>query len=938
MLKRDSLLCKKTQQISVLFMFLTFLLLTCNILSTEQADTLELGKSYFHDLNGEQSTYFVLPKLSTPLVNETKLIFTLTSISGDADIYLSFTNQNPGPDSYDLKSSTREEDLIEIDSTKSSGPYYVSVRAFKKNAYFSIIAYRTDGHIEVQDGIPQVAHVIRQGYTYFKYDASEPFTISSTAIYGDPDIYVSDVSEFPSKYDYVYKKSGVGSDLLPIIPTSPKIFYIAVYGFGSDGYFNLEITSRNTTALLSGGIPMVERVTSGQYQYFKFKLAYEADMLIKVLKKSFSGDPTLYVSTTNERPDADNYEWRSESAFRSEELALSAAHAGYYYLSVYDDSFFDLEFAIVIEFPQSSQIITSGSSYVGTVVADKDVYYKAYFELKAGDHAKYMEITATTSTGGQVQLYASNTAEFPTSENAKFVGNDIMSSNVIHINEPETGWLYISLHGVVDTNYTITVTQAKQFVILDPGVTASFSINGGQYRDFVFQADTANDHDVVVSLYSMNGDADVYISTSPNVSRTEYIWKSTSGFSDVLTIDKNDPARKSHEYTGQLFIAVYGFIDSYFSITTFFANSTVEIYDGLPITGVVAREDYSYFKYYMHNSASLSISLRTTSTGDADLYVSRQTVYPTKDNKEWQSWKAGDDFVNIDYAGQGWYYIGVYGFMRNQSFVLTATSGVESLGGNGYSLVDYVTKGQYRYYRSYMLHDENYPVITGVTLVSGHTELYANNNSTLPSSTAHKYGDTAWPGNFITVAPAEATSGTWTFAVYGVENSYYYIHASSRDVQGGLRRGEPKIGVVKKGESVYFRYPYEYGVTSTYSVYVNQINSIPSRVGVYVDQYPNKYPNVTSNKLHAEETDDILLPLPDADTSDGYYITIHAYDADVRFQISFDLEGEPVYLTEDQPNKVSTKVGKNHYFEVPAIPILPGQKNKQVTSCCFFLC
>jgi len=426
----------------------------------------------------------------------------------------------------------------------------------------------------------------------------------------------------------------------------------------------------------------------------------------------------------------------------------------------------------------------------------------------------------------------------------------------------------------------------------------------------------------MISVHSFTGDADFFIGIESNVSRNNFIWSSQLGNSDVLTISKNDPNRRLPAFNGQFFIAVYGFRDAYFSISAFYANTTIELIDGVPVSGIVQQGEYRYYKYTLTNSGSLSFNLRgTEADSDPDLYVATEYPNPTREHKQYESWKLGDDFLNIPYASAGNYYIGVYGFAANTTFILSVSADYESLSSFGYSIVDYVAKGQYRYYATYLYPDEVNPMVTGVTLVSGHTELYVSSNATAPSKDVYQYKDVSWPGNFLSVVPSNITRGRWMYAVYGIEDSYYLIHTSTREVQGALRRGEPKIGVVKKGEYAYFKLSYYLGPQAgSYYVYVNQIASIPGRVAVYVDQYPHTFPNATSNKWSAQGDDDILVTLDGMSTSSSIYVGVHAVDQDTRFQIVIAETTEPVYLTEEQPNKVQAKANERNFFQVPALP------------------
>jgi len=935
---KSILFCPSLNLLAVAFLLLCLLLPLC---SAQHQGDLTLGETKLSELSPDQPHFFTIPQLESPLSNDVRLIVCLTSFCGDADLYLSVSNRFPGPESgYDLSSYSRVgQDFIEVNSTMSgalpTGPYYIGVHASQHKASYSIVASKTDMHITVTDGVPQAAHVGRNQYTYFKYVSSgNSFTVTATAIYGNPDFYISSLVPFPSRTNYTMKKSGVGSDYLDVYPSEPTTYFIAVYGFGSNSYFNLEVKEANTTGLLTIGIPSFETIQASSTKYFKFKLTYETDLKIKVKKKTYSGDPSLFVSTVHQKPSVDNSEWRGQTQFRDEELSITKndityTSYGYYYIAVYDASIFNVDVFMSVELSDISDMITRGNPATGVAPAGKSVYYKVYYDMKPGEHAQYLEITATPrNSGGKLQLYASNTKEFPDST-AQFHGSDVLNSNVIRIDDPAIGWLYITLLANNYSSYSLTASQEKQYIDLDAGVPAFYNIRGGLYRDFRFRVDPKND--VVISMHSYSGDADLYVGTTTNVSRQNYIWTSAAGSSDVLTISKNDPGRQSPEFSGQLYIAVYGFRDSSFNITAFTVSSIVDIYNGVSLTGSLKRGKYARFKYYLTCTASLYMNLRGLSEqSNPDLYVSMENVYPDKHNSRWTSTNFGDDFLHIPYASQGWYYIGVDGFRDNTTFTLNVSAGAATLSSYGYSLIDYVHKGHYRYYNSSLLPKGVNPVVTGVTLIAGHTELYANTNGISPSRSQSTYKDTSWPGNFISVKAVE-TENLWSFAVFGVETSYYFIHVSPSDTQGSLKLAEPKIGFVKKGESVRFKYSF-YDTASGYSVFLNRVASIPSKVAVYVDQYPNMYPNATSHRWTAEGTDDLLLQLPGAYTAVTVYITVNSFDADVRFQISITDETESITLTEEQPNMVTTKSGQKHFFKVLSISRFPGANNSQLYS------
>ena len=88
---------------------------------------------------------------------------------------------------------------------------------------------------------------------------------------------------------------------------------IGVYAF-ADSEFSIVATTLAGLVRLQAGVPFRDNVGAGEWEYFMFTNP-DPSVDITFTLTSFSGDPDMYISATNPRPDnhLGNYTWRSQS-------------------------------------------------------------------------------------------------------------------------------------------------------------------------------------------------------------------------------------------------------------------------------------------------------------------------------------------------------------------------------------------------------------------------------------------------------------------------------------------------------------------------------------------------------------------------------------------------------------------------------------------------
>eukprot|EP00741_Cyanophora_paradoxa_P023646 tig00021608_g22840.t1 len=212
----------------------------------------------------------------------------------------------------------------------------------------------------------------------------------------------------------------------------------------------------------------------------------------------------------------------------------------------------------------------------------------------------------------------------------------------------------------------IAVLSAPAPTLLKEGTPTAGAVAGGEYAFYKFHVPNL-EHHLRVEVKARQGDPNVYISTStekPTVS--DATWRSESAGDDLLVIPTSDP----HFKPGYFYFGIigYGARETAFEITCSTARGhgqLVALHPGVPVSGQVLQGQYKYYRVRAVDVVFLKVSLEVRS-GDADLFISNRTEYPTAEEYSWNSGETGSDSIVImhadpDYA-DGLFHIGVYGY------------------------------------------------------------------------------------------------------------------------------------------------------------------------------------------------------------------------------------------------------------------------------------
>ncbi|KAG2388673.1 hypothetical protein C9374_000112 [Naegleria lovaniensis] len=888
-------------------------------------------------VQGNAIQYYYITNIPDLVSSNSSLSFIVTPISGDADVYVSTTRLPDinDPMSYQWSSTVQSgTDTVTINKQsagyKAGGPYYIAVHGYQKPALFSILVLNSDLPTFISESLPQNVFVDSNQFLYFTYVANSAgyFSISVNALFGDPNLYVSTTDSKPGPNNAQWKKESIGDDYIFINAPSPATYYIAVTGRDHERtQSNLQISSLSTQGLVADGLRVYDKIPSSGKTYFKFFVATPADSIQFTCNKlSFFGDPDIYISKTNEYPSKTSYDWKEEGSGTSTiTISDSAQLSGWFYIGIVDDSFFDVDYFLLITTTFANARLSNGVPITKGLLANKVDYYIFYVEANTQGGQTELDVIVTPRSGQELIVYGSSTFRNPSETSHDLEGVLVGGSIVLHKDNSPAGPYYISVTSLSNTNYTITATTKNSYIELIDSVEYSSTVGSKKQKVFVFPI-ANNDVDVGISLTSMSGDADMYISINEDVSKNKYDWHSMSASrSEFIHIPANAAQRHSSQFTGRLFIAVYGYNAATFSIVAYSQGNTIELESGVPVSGVLEKSgDSQYYKYYQSNPGSLTFNLQPGyESHDPDIYVSRTNPKPGPQDYDEHGITLGDDIISITNAQPGNYFIGVYTFSPNTSYVLVVSSNYMNLGSYGVPLLDTVPKGQFRYYYTSVVPGE-YGVVGGVTLIEGQTRLYVSNKTDHPSESSYTYADTNYPGNLISVNPSSemnldgAISAEWVYAVYGVEDSTYFIHSSYMAYQAELKLGLPTIGeseCCEKGSLFLYHTPFT--ADKDYYVYVNSLTGDRAFTAVYIDQ-DHTHPNASNYKWSAQGNEDLFVKLNANELvrNKPLYINVFSYRGLARYHVTVEQSGAPIFLTSDSPNKVFAYPDQQDFFRV----------------------
>ena len=841
--------------LSVLGVYDSYFLLSVSLNGT--ATTLSDGSAIEAHVDQDDNAYYTYHVGTIGC----QLQFIVSAISGDPDLFVSQSVRKPNPSSCSMpgaacnSSDSYGADQVTFDPAPL-GDYFVAVNGYTDSS-FTILAqtvcpqdsYNSSSTI-LTDGVSQhgalPAHIPRY-YSFVAPAYAADITFSLVARVGDPDMYIRNDNRPPSRWDFQWSASHIGSDTIVIrstdtkacVPGSDCRYYIYVYAY-SDCDFYIMASTPVQQILLYEGQPQRNSLEQGQLQYYAISIyarSWRPLPLVISVTDLGAGNPDMVVSRRFERPDPNNattYEW-SSARWHDDAINILPGTPGYcmgqcvYYVGVVAQT--ATTYSIVFHMDQPTTLV-DGVPQQGNVPA---IGYNFYaFRVNPGYG---MLQVSFVSRVGYANLYVSNNeAILPVGSNPasyqEYVPWYRGASQLIVIHEggpgscvpinsfPRYCTYVIGVQGFSNCSYTISGSLGAQQ--LRSGIPALGQVSHTAWQYYFFQVSGAGQN-LAVTLTATSGDPDLYISTVALPTRTpgNYNWSSTHSGGDSVSVT-NAPV-------SMYWIGVYGWSmqNSTFSVVATLTDPSgpgglgdiTSLLDGEQQNGLAQANQYVYYSIRLTGGVSfdnLFIAL-TKMSGDPDLYVrwdaNDPTILPVASNPASFSWKAsqfGDDTINLPNPQSGVYTIGVLAFAAQSQFAISASTGraFQNLA-DGVPRRGAVQATKYSYFRVYM----NAPTATDLTITvtpfSGDPDLYVTTDPIdHPNTTNAYWHSSAFRSDAVTIAIGQqhACTNCWYYVgVYGFFSSTFLITANFGNEQQVLE-SVPVDGTVTVGQMMAYSF------------------------------------------------------------------------------------------------------------------------------------
>jgi len=623
--------------------------------------TLLAGVPFKEDLKAGEYEYF---QFTVDSSDQRPITITVTDLGrGDPDLFVSTKDNFPNATYHMWAGQRLSGDSVTIPSTDdnycSQCTYFISVRAFTE-VTFTIVAIFGDT-IEMQDGTPQTGVVPRGAMAYYRFHAPIGFgelslTLTTTA--GQSSLYVSPSDEvLPEISDYTTFTWFAGwyssVKTLRIRDSDPRVcvnattscpFSIGVFGVNNSS-FVLVASTTGTSMQLQNGIPTRRHIDTDGWAYFTFRVDTPG-LDLSILATPISGDPDLYVSTVDQKPDKAHNN-KSGSRWGFDVVDFPSADVGWYYIGVtaFRNATFDVTAILINSTGDDTATVVrllEGEPFQRTVFKGHFVYFT--YDAR-GSSLDAMTITLT-KLFGDPDLYVTSDGSFPSTTNHQWSSSNV-EDDVVQIDNPPSAVLKIGVNAFTTSAFVLTLSTSRGVTQLQEGIPLRAEQAARTYSYYKLHLDS-NDANIplTITVSPFSGDPDIYVATShfnqrPNA--TSYQWAGIAYMADSVTIAPTNPNYCLCTY----YVGVFSFSACSYSILAQFSNVTM-LLDGVPTLGKVRKEQFVYYRFQIPEEATDVTFSVTPINGNPNLFVSTAN-YPelnsTCGNRRYGMWAMPSSFA-----------------------------------------------------------------------------------------------------------------------------------------------------------------------------------------------------------------------------------------------------------------------------------------------------
>ena len=291
---------------------------------------------------------------------------------------------------------------------------------------------------------------------------------------------------------------------------------------------------------------------------------------------------------------------------------------------------------------------------------------------------------------GHISVYASCRSGVVTKDNSIWkispVGSEGSVLDISSLSEADNGCpisnpvIVLAVHGDSAATYSIKASILNDTIIdtIVPGQASIGSLTYNSFEYYYLSLSTQSYQDITISLSSLSGDTDLYISDSwisrPYLKENtvkSYIYSSNNIGNDAINI-KHEKIQYlcANKDSCYFIIGVFGngnsVEKSQFSVLVTYKDSTITLSNAIPLRYHVEKNQIEYFKYSL-SQENLDVMISITPLyGDPgmiildsyylfycmlkDVFISVINHHPTRSNFTWALLKQGHETLTIQYS------------------------------------------------------------------------------------------------------------------------------------------------------------------------------------------------------------------------------------------------------------------------------------------------
>ena len=315
-------------------------------------------------VSANEYSFYRVPVSST----NRSLTVRLTSLSGDPDLYASFSELRPTEHTAEFHSGELGDDalfLSHYDPRFCNGTregdagcsLHLGVGGYMVNASYSLaVSFGEESKLSLISGQPQEGSLEAHAWQYYTIALGggdvDQIVVSLEASYGDPDVYIKacppapppppgghagdDACPLPSLEDSGWSGTASGGDMVRVADSTGDgwclqcTYTIGVVAFTRSA-FTITATSGgpadHPTRLLQQGVPAHGQVGVGDYVYYSVQLEPAQDVWVTLT--ATSGDPDMYSSFVSTAPSQEDYQFAARDPAATDELHISHSEETY---------------------------------------------------------------------------------------------------------------------------------------------------------------------------------------------------------------------------------------------------------------------------------------------------------------------------------------------------------------------------------------------------------------------------------------------------------------------------------------------------------------------------------------------------------------------------------------------------------------------------------